>query len=87
MRVHEFEIRADVDHKALLAVSCQTSRFLSDVNFITMRDEDEHTIDAKNLLAILKLSWRAGTRIRLISRGKDEEEALNYVFGFFESYV
>ena len=84
MRVHEFPIRSAFDRSSLIAISHQSAQFESEVIIKFTNRLVEHTVDVKSLLGMLLLPIAAGTKIRLQTRGRDEEEALNYIFDLFD---
>jgi phosphocarrier protein len=53
----------------------------------TNEDGLECFVDVKSLLGMLLLPIKTGTAIRLVTKGKDEEEALDYIYKLFEAYV
>ncbi|OPH57564.1 hypothetical protein BC351_03305 [Paenibacillus ferrarius] len=88
MRVHEFIIGRDLQRSDLSEISAKSSHFISDIT-IDFELELEHKsfhVDVKSLLGMLLVPIKAGTSIRLLTRGKDEEEAMHFIFALFESY-
>ena len=43
-------------------------------------------LEGVSLLGMLLIPIRAGTMLRLLTKGKDEEEAMHYMFDLFESF-
>ncbi|NOV03030.1 HPr family phosphocarrier protein [Paenibacillus planticolens] len=86
MRVHEFEILADLQRSDLTAISAKSSHFVSDITIDFEYDHTMHCVDVKSLLGMLLVPIRAGTTLRLLTKGKDEEEAMHFMFDLFESY-
>jgi phosphocarrier protein HPr len=85
MRVHEFMINSDIQRKDLEEISLKSSHFVSDITIVYKNNENENLVDVKSLLGMLLLPIKSGVAIRLIAKGKDEEEALNFVCNLFES--
>ncbi|TXK76942.1 HPr family phosphocarrier protein [Paenibacillus sp. N3.4] len=86
MRVHEFDIRTDIQRSDLVAISAKSSHFLSDITIDFELDDANHKVDVKSLLGMLLIPIKSGTTLRLLTRGKDEEEAIHFVFDLFEPY-
>jgi phosphocarrier protein len=88
MRVHRFIINANIQRSDLTAISAKSSRFISDIRMeYTNEDGLECFVDVKSLLGMLLLPIKTGTAIRLVTKGKDEEEAMDYIYKLFEAYV
>jgi phosphocarrier protein HPr len=85
MRVHEFMINSDIQRKDLEEISLKSSHFISDITIVYKNNHTEYTVDVKSLLGMLLLPIKSGITIRLIAKGKDEEEALNFVYNLFEN--
>lgn len=86
MRVHEFEIHADLQRHDLIDISAKSSHFMSDIIIDFEHDHIPHKVDVKSLLGMLLVPIKAGTTLRLLTKGKDEEEAMHFMFDLFESY-
>ena len=84
MRVHEFAVKRDVDRTALVRISAQSSQFVSDIKLEYRIEENVYAIDVKSLLGMMSLPIKAGTTLRLTTKGKDEEEAMHAVFELFD---
>ena len=85
MRVHTFIIHTDVERQDLIAISAQSSRFVSDITLEYSMAGDTYHVDVKSLLGMMSLPIKAGTELRLVAKGKDDEEALNDVFARFQA--
>ena len=55
-------------------------RFRSDVEIL----RDGETVDGKSILGILTLAAPCGTELTIVTRGPDEEEALDALVGLVE---
>ncbi len=86
MRVHEFEIHSDLQRGDLSAISAKSSHFISDITLDFELDHKHHIVDVKSLLGMLLVPIKAGTTLRLLTKGKDEEEAMHFMFDLFELY-
>ncbi|MEW9698659.1 HPr family phosphocarrier protein [Paenibacillus sp. SI8] len=86
MRVHEFIILSDIDRSDLTEVSNQSSHFVSDITIEFDHNDVHHVVDVKSLLGMLLVSIKAGTLIRLLTKGKDEEEAMHFMFNLFQNF-
>jgi len=86
MRVHEFVIHADIERSDLIDISSKSSHFISDISIEFPHNQVQHVVDVKSLLGMLLVPIKAGTSIRLVTKGKDEEEAMHGMFNLFESY-
>lgn len=84
MRVHEFAVNREIDRIALARISSQSSQFVSDIKLEYRIEENEYAIDVKSLLGMMSLPIHAGTVLRLVTKGIDEEEAMHAVFELFE---
>jgi phosphocarrier protein len=87
MRVHEFPISSEFKREDLIGISAKSSQFVSDIKIIFTHDHVEHTVDVKSLLGMLLLPINPGTMIRLITKGKDEEEALEFIYRLFDKHL
>ncbi|UJF35824.1 HPr family phosphocarrier protein [Paenibacillus hexagrammi] len=85
MRVHEFTIRSHMERKDLTEISAKSSHFMSEITLVYTEGHTEHIVDMKSVLGMLLVPIKEGTTIRLITKGKDEEEALHYIYDWFES--
>ncbi|MBD0383007.1 HPr family phosphocarrier protein [Paenibacillus sedimenti] len=86
MRVHEFVIHADIERSDITEISSKSSHFISDISIEFTHNQAQHVVDVKSLLGMLLVPIKAGTLIRLVTKGKDEEEAMHDMFNFFESF-
>jgi phosphocarrier protein HPr len=86
MRVHDFEIRSDLQRSDLITISAQSSHFISDITIDFEFDHKQHSVDVKSLLGMLLVPIKSGTTLCLRTKGKDEEEAMHFMFDLFESY-
>ncbi|NQX67732.1 HPr family phosphocarrier protein [Paenibacillus alba] len=86
MRVHEFIIGRDLQRSDLSEISAKSSHFISDITIDFELEHKSFHVDVKSLLGMLLVPIKAGTSIRLLTRGKDEEEAMHFIFALFESY-
>ncbi|WP_281887516.1 HPr family phosphocarrier protein [Paenibacillus sp. YYML68] len=75
MRVHEVSLRQTFDFQQWQLLSRKASTFSSAITLIS--EEHGLRLDAKSVLGIMASSLRAGTRVRIVTRGRDEEEALD----------
>jgi len=85
MRVHTFIIHTDVERQNLIDISAQSSRFVSDIMLEYTIAGDTHHVDVKSLLGMMSMPIKAGTELRLVVKGKDDEEALDDVFARFQA--
>ncbi|WP_336741774.1 HPr family phosphocarrier protein [Paenibacillus sp. y28] len=83
MRVHEFVIQRDIERSDLAAISTRSALFMSDIKMSFHDEYSEHVVDVKSLLGMLLVPIKAGTTIRLVTQGKDEEEALHFIYDWF----
>ncbi|UKS29157.1 HPr family phosphocarrier protein [Paenibacillus sp. HWE-109] len=86
MRVHEFSIRRDLQRSDMSDISAKSSHFISDITIDFEQEHKAYHVDVKSLLGMLLVPIKAGTSLRLLTRGKDEEEAMHVIFDLFESY-
>lgn len=86
MRVHEFKIATDLERSVLTDISVKSSHFISDVTLDFQYDDMHHKVDVKSLLGMLLVPIKAGTTLRLLTRGKDEEEAMHFIFDLFQIF-
>ncbi|MEC0227152.1 HPr family phosphocarrier protein [Paenibacillus alba] len=86
MRVHEFIIGRDLQRSDLSEISAKSSHFIADITIDFELEHKSFHVDVKSLLGMLLVPIKAGTSIRLLTRGKDEEEAMHFIFALFESY-
>ncbi|MFC5452933.1 HPr family phosphocarrier protein [Paenibacillus aestuarii] len=86
MRVHEFVIQSDIARSDLTNVSNQSSHFISDITLEFAYDDLKHIVDVKSLLGMLLVPIKAGTLVRLVTKGKDEEEAMHYMYNLLASF-
>ncbi|SDC89266.1 phosphocarrier protein [Paenibacillus sp. UNCCL117] len=75
MRVHEVTVRRSFDFQDWQTLSRTASGFKSDI--LLLCEEKEIKLDAKSVLGIMILPLREGTKLRIQTRGGDEEEALD----------
>jgi phosphocarrier protein len=87
MRVHQFTIQTDIPRSDLVSLSSASSHFMSDITMEYSSGENEHLVDMKSLLGMMTMTIKAGTPIRILTKGKDDEEALHYVFDLFQPYL
>ncbi|MGG1550835.1 MULTISPECIES: HPr family phosphocarrier protein [Paenibacillus] len=87
MRVHEFTIHRELERSDLAGLSAKSSHFMSDITLDFDYDDKHHTVDVKSLLGMLLIPIRAGTLLRLLTRGKDEEEAMHFIFDQFKPFL
>jgi phosphocarrier protein HPr len=85
MRVHTFIMHVDVERQDLIAISAMSSRFMSDIRLEYAIGEDTYHVDVKSLLGMLSLPIKAGTELRLVVKGKDDEEVLEEVYAGFQA--
>ncbi|MDR6549831.1 phosphocarrier protein [Paenibacillus qinlingensis] len=86
MRVHEFMVAKDLERSDLSTISKKSSHFISDITLDFQFDEKHHKVDVKSVLGMLLVPIKAGTTLRLLTRGKDEEEAMHYIFDLFRMF-
>ena len=86
MRVHEFKIATNVERSHLSEISAKSSHFISDVTLDFHYDDKHHKVDVKSLLGMLLVPIKGGTTLRLLTRGKDEEEAMHFIYDLFQIY-
>jgi phosphocarrier protein HPr len=86
MRVHEFVIQADIERSDLTDISSKSSHFISDITIDFDHNDVHHVVDVKSLLGMLLVPIKAGTSIRLLTKGKDEEEAMHFMYNLFRAY-
>lgn len=84
MRVHEFVILSDIQRNDLSVISAKSSHFISDVTIDFRLEDKHHIVDVKSLLGMLLVPIKAGTKLRLQTKGKDEEEAMHFIFDLFD---
>lgn len=84
MRVHEFVILSDIQRSDLSVISAKSSHFISDVTIDFTLEDKHHIVDVKSLLGMLLVPIKAGTTLRLQTKGKDEEEAMHFIFDLFD---
>ncbi|NQX58468.1 HPr family phosphocarrier protein [Paenibacillus qinlingensis] len=86
MRVHEFKVTKDLERSDLSGISVKSSHFISDITLDFQFDEKHHKVDVKSVLGMLLVPIKAGTTLRLLTRGKDEEEAMHFIFDLFRIF-
>lgn len=84
MRVHRMVVANDVPFEALVRLSQQAGAFRSEILIEYEQDGNEGRIDVKSLLGALLLPLRQGTSITIRTKGKDEEEAIEWICETFE---
>lgn len=84
MRVHEFMILTDIHREDLTAICAQSTHFVADITLKYSNNDSEHIVDVKSLLGMLLVPIKAGTSVRLTTKGKDEEEAMHFIYGLFD---
>ena len=87
MRVHTFTIHSGFQREDLIAISNESSRFVSDLKVIFANGDTLHTVDVKSLLGMLLLPIKPGTEVRLTAKGRDEEEALEFMLLLFDKHL
>lgn len=80
MRVHDITLANDFTSHDLKQISLQAGRFYSDIMLI-MQDA---SIDVKSLLGMMLFPLRKGSVITVRTKGKDEEEALDFMCSCLE---
>lgn len=75
MRVHDITIPTDFTSEDLKRISLNAGRFHSDI-VLKVR---ETVIDVKSLLGMMMFPLKKGTVVTIQTKGKDEEEALDYM--------
>ncbi|WNR42125.1 HPr family phosphocarrier protein [Paenibacillus roseipurpureus] len=87
MRVHEFRIAKDLERSDLTGISAKSSHFISDITLDFHYDDMHHKVDVKSVIGMLLIPIKAGTTLRLLTRGKDEEEAMHFMFDLFQMFM
>ncbi|WP_159884233.1 HPr family phosphocarrier protein [Paenibacillus puerhi] len=75
MRVHEVTVRRSFEFQDWQLLSQKANGFKSDI--ILLCEDLEIKLDAKSVLGMMIMPLREGTRLRIQTRGGDEEEALD----------
>jgi phosphocarrier protein HPr len=75
MRVHDITVAADFTSDDLKRISLTAGRFHSDI-ILKVR---EATIDVKSLLGMMLFPIKKGTVVTIQTKGKDEEDALEFM--------
>lgn len=86
MRVHEFMISRDIERSDLSGISAKSSHFISDITLDFQYEDKHHKVDVKSILGMLLVPIKAGSTLRLLTRGKDEEEAMHFIFDLFQVF-
>ncbi|NEW06658.1 HPr family phosphocarrier protein [Paenibacillus sp. SYP-B3998] len=86
MRVHEFVIQSEIQRRDLTDISSQSAHFISEISIDFIHNEVRHVVDVKSLLGMLLVPIKSGTLIRLLTKGKDEEEAMHVMFELFQTF-
>lgn len=81
MRVHDIILSHDFTSDRLRDISLKAGRFHSDIVLITQG----YSIDVKSLLGMMLVSLKKGTSITIRTKGKDEEEALDFMCSYMEA--
>jgi len=87
MRVDEVMLRAEIAQDKLVRISARASQFVSDIFLEITKEGFEHAADAKSLLGLLVIPHTPGTRIRITTKGRDEEEALEAMIEMYADYL
>ncbi|PZE21746.1 HPr family phosphocarrier protein [Paenibacillus xerothermodurans] len=74
MRVHEIQIYQDLPAQYVQEIALKAGAFRSDIKI--KFEEQDIQLDAKSILGMLLLPFRTGTKLRIQTKGTDEEEAI-----------
>jgi len=85
MRVHSLTIANDFGIEELQRLSQAAGRFSSDIRIEYEQEGAQFKIDAKSILGTMLLALRRGTEVTLRTKGKDEEEAIDWLCATFEN--
>jgi len=84
MRVHRLIVPREFRIDELQRLSQTAASFRSEITVEYAEDGNVYTIDMKSILGTLLLSFRQGTEITIRTKGKDEEEAIDWLCGAIE---
>lgn len=83
MRVHEIKVKQSFDFQDWQELARRANRFASEI--LLQSEEPEMQLDAKSVLGIMRLPLRKGTVLRIVTKGSDEEEALDAMCELLEA--
>ncbi|MDQ1909546.1 HPr family phosphocarrier protein [Paenibacillus sp. GD4] len=83
MRVHEVTITQVLHPQDLQTVAQKANLFRSDI--VLKLEKEGLEFDAKSILGMMLLSIPQGTRVRIQTRGNDEEEAIEMMCHLLEN--
>lgn len=84
MKVYEFIIHSEIQREDLIAVFQKAAQFTSDIHIYFDHHYIEHAVDAKSLVGVMLVPVDSGTKIRIETKGNDEEEAMAFIVGLLE---
>lgn len=80
MRVHDITLANDFSPDDLKQISVDAGRFHSDIALL----RQDAVIDVKSLLGMMTFPLKKGAMVTIRTRGKDEEEALDFMCKIME---
>lgn len=80
MRVHDITLANDFSPDDLKQISVDAGRFYSDIALL----RQDAVIDVKSLLGMMTFPLKKGAMVTIRTRGKDEEEALDFMCKIME---
>lgn len=80
MRVHDITLASDFSPDDLKHICIDAGRFHSDIVLL----RQDLVIDVKSLLGMMTFPLKKGSVITIRTRGKDEEEALDFMCKIME---
>lgn len=82
MRVHDITLANDFTSNDLMNISLNAGRFHSDIVLMVQ----DAAIDVKSLLGMMLFPLKKGSVVTIRTRGKDEEEALDFMCQYMEAH-
>ncbi|NJJ42397.1 HPr family phosphocarrier protein [Paenibacillus apii] len=81
MRVHDITLTRDFSSDDLKSISIKAGRYLSEIILL----KPDAVIDVKSLLGMMLSPLKKGFVITIRTKGKDEEEALDFMCEIMDS--